>query len=277
MNTITVYCGKCGEKLSVKAVDAGGVMRCTKCRVRIPIPSSNLDRPQIHVFCPKCGARLRGWPEEAGKQVECRRCKKTISLPEIKKPEKTRRESGSTKKDRKKDSDSDVYSLVDEEDEEEIEKEEVKIEPVKKRRGADGPILSFSDDDLSAKKSAKPKRRDKGENKDTDEDEEDMISFDEFLVDDAPTSSKKKRRPSRKDEKKPRKPKLSPDEQDRATRDTDALPPSTVGKKRTPPKKAAEKTLVIECKDCGMRLVFRNGKKPIPNAICPACGEELVW
>ncbi|NOZ24224.1 MAG: prepilin peptidase [Planctomycetes bacterium] len=268
MDTITIYCGKCGEELKVKAVDAGGVMRCTKCRVRIPIPSTNLDRPQIRVFCPKCGARLRGWPNEAGKQVECRRCKKIISLPHIKEPGA---EGRTSREARKKDRGKTVYSFTDEEDGK-IEKEEVKIEPVKKRRAADVPVLSFSDDDVDVggKKTKESKPMDK-----EDEDEEEMISFDEFLVDDVAKPGKKKRKPPRDGEKR-RKPKLSPDEEKRATSDTDALPPAKVGRKNASPPETTRKTLVVDCEECGMRLVFRNGRKPHPSAVCPACGEKLV-
>ena len=123
--------------------------------------------------------------------------------------------------------------------------------------------------DVGKKKAVKSKRKD--------EDDEEMISFDEFLVDDVAEPKKKKRRPARKNDEKPRKPKLSTEERRRAAKDTDALPPSQAGKKRAAPRPASKKTLVVECEECGMRLVFKNGKKPISGAKCPACGEKLRW
>ncbi|MEW6358833.1 MAG: hypothetical protein AB1696_21045 [Planctomycetota bacterium] len=275
MDTITIYCGKCGEELKAKVVDAGGVMRCSKCRVRIPIPNSNLDRPQIRVFCPKCGARLRGWPDEAGKQVECRRCKKIISLPHIHAPAE-----GGRAKDAKAERKKELPGLAKEESatgrkpkEEKIEKEEIKIEPAKKRRAGDAPILSFTDSDVAVDANAGKKSKASVEKEG---DEEAMISFDEFLVDDAAKPAKKKRPVFPEPESASRKPKLAPEEKERAARDTDALPPARAPRKEAPPPTVPAKTLVIECRKCGMRLVFRDGNKPRPGAGCPSCGEKLA-
>jgi len=80
---ITIYCGKCGKKLKVDRSKAGKETTCLQCKAKLPVPSSDLDKPQIRLYCYGCGARVRAMLEEAGGDMRCPKCKQVIPLPMI--------------------------------------------------------------------------------------------------------------------------------------------------------------------------------------------------
>lgn len=78
---LTVYCGTCGARFQTDPANAGKVGRCGSCKTRLPIQSSNLERPQIRLFCSRCHNKLRAWPEQGGQQMHCNKCGQEIRLP----------------------------------------------------------------------------------------------------------------------------------------------------------------------------------------------------
>jgi len=131
---MTIYCGKCGKKLSVDTKLAGKTTECSRCHTEIPVPSSNFDEPQIRLFCFGCGARVRATLDQSGGDMRCPKCKQLIPLPVIedeqgKKPAKVRAGSQRAKPSGK--------GLLDLEPE--IEKELEKLEVKKERKRPSPP------------------------------------------------------------------------------------------------------------------------------------------
>lgn len=80
---IIFYCGECGVRLSVPAVEAGKTTRCTGCDARVPVPRTYFARPQIRFFCPACEARVRAWADQAGQPMRCPSCDAEMELPKL--------------------------------------------------------------------------------------------------------------------------------------------------------------------------------------------------
>jgi len=82
---IKVYCGRCGKALVAKDELAGKVVNCPKCRSKVPIPTSDLDKPQIRLLCSGCGSKMKAMPEQADEDMQCPKCNRLIHLPTIEK------------------------------------------------------------------------------------------------------------------------------------------------------------------------------------------------
>jgi len=80
---VVFYCGKCGKKLITTDEHKGKIAKCTGCGAKVPIPTSNLDKPQIRLFCPGCNSKMRAWTDEAGEEMRCPKCGRIFELPFI--------------------------------------------------------------------------------------------------------------------------------------------------------------------------------------------------
>jgi len=78
-----VYCGNCGNRIIRENSAAGRVALCPSCENRVPLPTSNLDKPQIRMLCKGCGGRLRAWVNQAGTTMRCPKCGTRFTLPVI--------------------------------------------------------------------------------------------------------------------------------------------------------------------------------------------------
>ena len=63
--SMTIYCGKCGKKMTVSDKKAGQRLVCVRCQAKLPMPSQPTDEPQIRLYCYGCGHR-----NEAGLQIK---------------------------------------------------------------------------------------------------------------------------------------------------------------------------------------------------------------
>lgn len=82
---IKVYCGRCGKALVGKRELAGKIVVCTKCTSKVPMPTSDLDKPQIRLLCSGCGSKMKAMPNQADEDMQCPKCNRLIHLPVIEK------------------------------------------------------------------------------------------------------------------------------------------------------------------------------------------------